>query len=157
LQNRFHALGIGDEVGREIAAVELHALDHFELSLERLGLFHGDDAIFANLLHGLGNDPTDGLVVIGGDGADLGDPFPGNGLGELIQLALAAHAALGVDLTAYQGDRLLDAALHGHRVGAGSHSLYAFAIDGLGEDSGGGGAITGDVGGLGGNFAYHLR
>ena len=30
-----HLLGVGDEVGREIAAVELHALDDVELGLER--------------------------------------------------------------------------------------------------------------------------
>ena len=29
----FHAVRIGDEVGAEVAAVELHALDHFELGL----------------------------------------------------------------------------------------------------------------------------
>ena len=38
LQNGFHALGIGDEVRREIAAVELHAFDDFELGFERLRL-----------------------------------------------------------------------------------------------------------------------
>src|SRR2546422_4729009 len=30
-----HLVGVGDEVGRDIAAVELHPLDHFELGLER--------------------------------------------------------------------------------------------------------------------------
>ena len=73
LDRNFHALGIGDEVRREIAAVELHAFDDFELRLERLRLFDGDDAVFADLLHGLGNDLADGLIVVGGDGADLGD------------------------------------------------------------------------------------
>ena len=38
LQNRFHALGIGDEVGGQVAAVELHAFDDFQLGLHRLGL-----------------------------------------------------------------------------------------------------------------------
>src|SRR5258707_49993 len=31
-----HLVSVGDEIGRDVAAVELHALDHFELSLERL-------------------------------------------------------------------------------------------------------------------------
>ena len=31
-----HLFGVGDEVGREIAAIELHALDHVELGLEAL-------------------------------------------------------------------------------------------------------------------------
>src|SRR5258708_4890741 len=34
-----HLVGVGDEVGRDVAAVELHALDHLELGLERLCLF----------------------------------------------------------------------------------------------------------------------
>ena len=76
----FHALGIGDEVRREIAAIELHAFDDFELGFERLRLFYGDDAVFADFLHGLGNDLADGLVIVGRDGADLGDHFAGDGL-----------------------------------------------------------------------------
>src|SRR5216684_3046437 len=34
-----HFVGVGDEVGRDIAAVELHAFDDLEFGLERLGLF----------------------------------------------------------------------------------------------------------------------
>ena len=33
LEHDFHALGVGDEVGREVAAVELHAFDDFERGL----------------------------------------------------------------------------------------------------------------------------
>src|SRR4029079_4872160 len=33
-----HLLGVGDEVRREVAAVELHALDDVELGVEALGL-----------------------------------------------------------------------------------------------------------------------
>jgi hypothetical protein len=46
-----HLVGVGDEVGGNIAAVELHALDHFELGLERLRLLDGDHAVIADLLH----------------------------------------------------------------------------------------------------------
>ena len=51
---------------------------------------------------------------------------------------------------------LVDAALEGHGVGTGGDGLDAFAIDGLREHGGGGGAVTGDVGGLGSDFANHL-
>ena len=68
-----HLLGVGDEVGREIAAVELHALDDVELGLEALRLLDGDDALVADLLHGLGELGADLGVAVGGDGADLGD------------------------------------------------------------------------------------
>ena len=62
-----------------------------------------------------------------------------------------------VDSAGDERDGLLDAALHGHRIGAGSDRLYAFAIDRLGQNGGGGGAVAGDVAGLRGNFAHHLR
>ena len=68
-----HLLGIGDEVGREIAAVELHALDDLDFGVERLGFFDRDDAFVADLLHRLGDHLADGGVAVRGDGADLGD------------------------------------------------------------------------------------
>src|ERR1700693_1876405 len=54
-----HLVGIGDEVGRDIAAVELHAFDHLELGLQRLRLFDRDDALVADLLHRLGEAEAD--------------------------------------------------------------------------------------------------
>src|SRR5258708_3500016 len=56
LLDRFHPLRIGDEVRREIAAIELHAFDYVELCFEGLRLFDGDDAVLADFLHSLGND-----------------------------------------------------------------------------------------------------
>src|SRR5690606_24486285 len=106
----------------------------------------GDHAFLANLLHGLGNDVADGLVGVGGDGADLGDGLVVSGrLGELLQL--------------FDGglDGLVDAALEVHRVHAGGDGLGAFADERLGQHGGGGGAVTGVVGGLGSDFLDHLR
>ena len=40
-----HLFGIGHEVGRDITAVELHALDHLHVGLGALGLLDGDDAL----------------------------------------------------------------------------------------------------------------
>jgi len=155
LEDGFHPLGIGDEVGREIAAVELHAFDDVELSLEGLGLFNGDDAILADLLHRFGDDAADGLIVVGRDGADLRDVIALDRFGELVELALLAIAFL-VELASHGGDGFLDAALQRHGIGAGCDGLDAFAVDGLREDGGGGGAITGNIGSLRGNFADHL-
>jgi hypothetical protein len=53
-------------------------------------------------------------------------------------------------------DGLVDTALEVHRVHAGGNVLHAFADDGLGQHGGGGGAVTGDVGGLGSDFLDHL-
>src|SRR5947199_3202362 len=40
---------IGDEVGRDVAAVELHAFDHLKLGLQGLRLLDRDDALVADL------------------------------------------------------------------------------------------------------------
>jgi len=49
LENDLHPLRVGDEVGGEVAAVELHPLDDFEGRLHPLGLLDGDDSFLANL------------------------------------------------------------------------------------------------------------
>ena len=68
----FHALGVGDEVGRDVALVEAHALDEVHLHAEGLRLLDGDDAVLADLVDGLGDDLAD-LGVGRGDAGDLGD------------------------------------------------------------------------------------
>ena len=141
-----HLVGVGDEVGRDVAAVELHALDHVELGLEALGFFDRDHALVADLLHRLGEEAADLLVAVGRDGADLGDLVVGGDLlGVLLQL-------LDDGL-----DREVDAALQIHRVHAGGNRLGAFLDDRGGEHGRGRGAVTGDVGGLRGDLAHHLR
>ena len=99
---------------------------------------------------------ADGLVVVGRDGADLGDHVASDLLRQLVERAAAAVAVV-VHGAANRGDGLLDAALQGHRVGTGGNGLHAFAIDGLRQNGRGGGAVAGDVGGLGSDFAHHLR
>ena len=72
LEDRFLALGVGDEVRREVALVELHALGELELHAEGVRLLDGDHAVLADLVDGVGEDLADGGVG-GGDGGDLGD------------------------------------------------------------------------------------
>src|SRR5690606_16304543 len=79
-------LGVVDEVGREVAAVELHAFHDIQFILQRLAVFDGDHAFLADLVHGVGDDFADGGVAVGGDGTDLGDFLAGGGgLGSLLQ------------------------------------------------------------------------
>ncbi len=140
-----HLVGVGDEVGRDIAAVELHALDDVELGLEALGLFNRDDALVADLLHGVGEELADLGVAVGGDGADLGD------------LLVRGHLlGVGLEVLDDRVDRQIDAALQVHRVHARGNRLGAFLDDGVGEHGRGGGAVAGRVSGLGGDFAHHL-
>ena len=55
-----------------------------------------------------------------------------------------------------RGHRDVDAALQVHRVHAGGDELEALLHDRGGEHRRGGGAVTGDVIGLRGDFAHHL-
>src|SRR5207249_3611916 len=75
--------------------------------------------------------------------------------GILVQLTLGA-VAIFVERTAYDGDRLVDAALHCHWICAGSDGLDTLAVDALCQDGCGGGAIAGDIRGLAGDFTHHL-
>ena len=145
LEDDFHALGIGHEVRREIAAIELHALDDVERRLQRLGFFNRDHAVLADLLHGLGDDGADGLIAIGGDHADLRDHVARHGPRHLL------------DLGHHDLDGLVDAALQLHGVGARHHVLRAFAIDRLRQHGGRRGAVTGRVRRLARHLADHLR
>ena len=139
-------LRVVDEVRREIAAVELHALDQVELVLQRLAVLDGDHAFLADLVHRVGDDLADVGIGVGRDRSDLRDLLRARaGLGDLLQL---------LD---HGGDRLVDAALQVHRVHAGGDELHAFTHDRLGENGGRRGAVAGDVGGLGGDFLHHLR
>src|SRR5215469_2327069 len=140
-----HLVGVGDEVGRDVAAVELHAFDHVQLGLETLGLFDRDYAFIADLLHRLGEEAADFLIAIGRNRADLGDLFVRcDLLGVLLELL--DHGL----------DRDIDTALEIHRVHARGNRFGAFFDDRGGEYGRRRGAVTGDVGGLGRDLAHHL-
>ena len=141
----FHRLGVGDEVGREIALVELHAFDHFEGGLDGLGFLDRDGAVLADLVHRVGDDLADGGVPVGGDGGDLLDLLLVlDLLGDLVEVGDGGL------------DGLVDAALDADGVGAGGDELQAFAVDRFGQHGRGGGAVAGGVAGLAGDFAHHL-
>ena len=74
-EHAFHALGIGDEVRRKIAAVELHAFDYIKRGFQPFGFFNGNYAFFADFIHSFGDDIANGRIIVRGDGADLGDFF----------------------------------------------------------------------------------
>src|SRR5262249_53148044 len=132
----------------EEPAVELHALDDDDLGVGGLALLDGDDAVGgADLLHRLGQFAADLGVVVGGDGGDLGD------LLLVVAVDLLGHA---LELVHDLIDGLLHAAGQGHGVGAGGDGLEALAVDGLGQDGGGGGAVAGHVAGLAGGLFDEL-
>src|SRR5205823_5131335 len=140
----FHPLRVGDEVGRDEALVEAHALDELELEAEGVALLDGDDAFLADLVHRLGDDLADRLVA-GRDGGGRGD----------LLLGLDVLGLLG-QLLADPLDGGLDATLERHRVGTGGDVAQALADERLGEDGRGGRAVTRDVVGLLGYFLDEL-
>ena len=145
VEDRFHAVGVGHEVRRDVAAVELHALGVFLLEAQALALFDGDDAVLADLVHDLGDDLADFRIrgADGGDGRDL--------------LAVVDRAGLLGDLRDDGLDGGLDAALDDHRVGPGGHDAEALGDHRLAEHDRGGRAVAGDVVGLGRDFLEELR
>ena len=80
VENGFHAVRIGDEVRRKIAAVELHSFDDFEQRVHRLRFFDRDDAVFADLVHRFSDDRADRLVAVGRNRSDLCDRVARNRL-----------------------------------------------------------------------------
>ncbi len=145
VEDRLHPIGVGHEVRREVAPVELHALGVFLLEAQALALFDGDDAVLADLVHHLGDDLAD--LCIGRadrrDGRDL--------------LAVVHGPGLLGDLVDDHGDGLLDAALDDHRVGAGGDDPEALSDHRLAEHDRGGRPVAGDVVGLGRDFLEELR
>jgi len=145
LQHALHRLLLGDEVRREVAVVELHPLDEVEGGLHRLGLFDGDRAVLADLVHGVRDDVPDLGVAVGGDRRDLHD------LRAVLDLLRELPQLLDD-----RSDGAVDAALEVHRVGPGGDVAQSLAIDRLGENRRGRGAVAGHVAGLAGDLADHL-
>ena len=63
LDGRFHGVGIGDEIGADVATVKLHAVHILLFELEALRFFDGNDAVFADFVHDLGDKLADFLVL----------------------------------------------------------------------------------------------
>ena len=141
-----HLLGVGDEIRREVASVELHPFDDVELGLGGLGLLDRDHALVADLLHGVGDHLADRLVAVGRDRADLGDLVGGLHL-------------LGAVFDVFDDGarRQIDAALEIHRIHPGSDELEALLYHRGGQHCRGGRAVAGIVAGLRGDLAHHLR
>ncbi len=117
-QYHFHAFRVGDKVGRGVATVKLHAFNHLQGGLHGLGLLHRNDALFANLVHGLGNDVANGFVVVGADGPNLSDfCLVLGGLAQLLELLNRCN------------NGLFNTTFESHGIVTRCHQLGAFMID----------------------------
>ena len=140
-----HLVGVGDEVGRQVAAIELHAFDDIEFGFGGLRLLDGDHALIADLLHRLRDHRAHGSVAIGRNRADLRDFRVGGHL-------------LGVLLEVRDDglDRKVDTALQIHRVHAGRNRLRTFTNDRLCKHGRCRRTVAGMVVLAGRHFAHHL-
>ena len=71
LEDHLHFFGIGHKIGRKIAAIKLHAFDHFQDSFCCLCLLDGDHSILSDLLHRVGHQFANRSVVVGGYSCNL--------------------------------------------------------------------------------------
>ena len=129
----------------DVAAVELHTLDHLDIGAEALPFLNLDYAIATDLVHGIGNEVAD-LLILGRNAGYLGHAVAAlDGRGQL------------VDALNHQLRRLLDAFLDDHRVGPGGDHVHPLHDHRVGQHHAGGGAVAGDVVGLGGDLLEQLR
>jgi len=140
-----HLVGVGDEIGREVPTVKLHAFDNGGFGLKTLVFFDGDHTLVADFLHRVRDLAADFGFAVGRDGANLSD---------FSRVFDRARSCL--DGCHDFGGRHVDAALEVHRVHARGHGFHAFFDDGLGQNGGGGGAVARFVVGAGSDFLHHL-
>ena len=145
LEGHFHPLGVGYEVGGQIAPVEAHSLGNVHFVGHTLGFLNGDDPFPAHLVHGLGNQLGDAFLV-GRQGGDPGHLFPifhGDG-----------HSDQFVH---HGGHGAVNARFQAHPVGPGGDVHKALPHHSAGQHYRGSGAVAHHIVGFGGRLLDQLR
>ena len=139
-----HLLLVGDQVRGDVAAVELHPLDHLHGGLDAVRRLDGDDTLLAHLGERVGEHLAD-LRVVGADGGDAADVLVGvDGMGTLTHRHGGGRSGGQHPLTQ------LD------REGAGAEQAQPLVDHRPAQHGGGGGAVPGDVVGLDRDLAEEL-
>ena len=99
----------------------MHTLYYLKSCLHALCFFNCDDAFFTDLVHGFGDDISDGLIIVGGDRTDLSD--------FALVFGLFAHGCEFFHGNLYS---LINPALNGHGIVPGGHEFLSFFINGSG-------------------------
>ncbi|EGF23986.1 archaeal DNA polymerase II, large subunit [Rhodopirellula baltica WH47] len=143
---RFHRAGIGDEVRRNVAFVELHAVDVFDFGVAALAFFDRDDAVFADSFQCVSEQFADHVVVVGRDCTDVSDfLFAADGASHFNQLIAGGF------------DSLFDPATNRGWVATGNDVSQTFFEDRTSEHGCGGGSVAGQVAGLLSDFDDEFR
>ncbi len=112
--------------------------------MKALAFIHGNDPIFANLFHGVGEQIADGSVIIGSDRGDVSH------FGLVFDLD--RHLAKAFGNVSYSS---LNTSLHLNGIDTCNNSLQAFVENRFGHHSRGSGTIACNVAGLACHFANH--
>ena len=145
LEHGLLGVEVGDEVRRQEALVEADALGDLELGVQRRGLLDGDDAVVADLGHRLADQLTD-LLVARGHGGDLRDRRSCRRPGWPTASSASDTASAALPMPEPSAIGLAPAA-----------TLRSPALTmRLRQHGRGGGAVAGDVVGLGGHRLHQL-
>ena len=141
-----HLLGVGNEIGRDITAVELHTFNNLYGRIGTLGLLNGDNTIFFHLAHSLGNELAYLLVVVGRDA----------GYRLYLREVVAYLLGLGFDTLNHFGNSFVDTAFQVHGIGTGRNVLQTYVDDSLSQYGSRSSTVTGIVTRLRGYLFYQL-
>ena len=145
IQSSFHLIHICSHVSRDIASVKLHAFYQIQLSLHGLGLFDGNNAVSADLLHGIRHQLSYFFISCR-DSGNSGDM--------LLAVYLLAHPGDSFH-SAFRS--LLHAFSQNDGISACRQVLDPCVYHCLGQNGCGGGTVAGHVIGLGSHFLHQLR
>ena len=115
LEDGLHLLGVGDEVWRQIAAVDAHPFDHFHHRLGSLGFLDRCRALRADLFERVGNGLADPGIVVSGDRRDLDS-----------LLVVRNRSRQLFEVRDDRVERAIESALQVDRAGAGGDVSHAF-------------------------------
>ncbi len=122
-EDGFLRIGVGHEVGRDIALVELHTFDHAQLVFHSFAFFDFDNTLFADLIDCISQDFADLWVVVCADSCYF------------CNIAVAFHVDTGrLDEFSYDLSCFIYSTLDGHRVYPRGYMFQALEIDCLSQN-----------------------
>ena len=146
LERDLHGVGLCDEVGRKVTAVEAQALHQLERGFEPPTLLDRDHAPAADAVDGLGDQLAGRSVAVGAHGGDVLDVRP-----------VLERARLRSQRLHDRRHRSLDAAPDLHRAVPGRDRPETARHDGVREHRGSCGAVPRDLAGLERHLLHELR
>ena len=144
--DRFHALRVGHEVGRDVAFVELHTVHEIGVSLKRFAFFDRDNAVLPDFLNGVRYERADFGVVA----RDTGNA------GDFLFIALDGNGKRFEFFNRF-GDRRLNAFFHEQGIAARADVAKSLIDNGLRENRRRRGSVARNVVGFAGDFFHQLR